>query len=95
MSTLWTFGDSMTFGHGCNDECHSNIKEDYLLYKKEGDNIWPNHLGKLLNSQPINLAKCGSGMRRLVRTSYDWINNNLDKLKDTTFIFEFFLNHAA
>mgnify|MGYP000197365352 CR=1 FL=1 len=60
MSTLWTFGDSMTFGHGCNDECHSNIKEDYLLYKKEGDNIWPNHLGKLLNYKVNNFGKNGA-----------------------------------
>ena len=30
MNTLWTFGDSMTFGHGCNETCHSNFKEEYL-----------------------------------------------------------------
>ena len=59
MNTLWTFGDSMTFGHGCNEACHSNFKEEYLLYKKEDDTIWPNHLGKLLNYKVNNLGKNG------------------------------------
>lgn len=56
-NTLWTFGDSFTFGHGCNESCTSNIKEDYLQYKKEGDDIWPNHLAKLLNCKVKNLGK--------------------------------------
>ena len=30
-NTLWTLGDSMTFGHGCNPNCTSNIKDEYLL----------------------------------------------------------------
>jgi len=59
MNTLWTFGDSMTFGHGCNELCVSETKEDYLSYKKEGDDIWSNHLGRLLNYDVKNLGKNG------------------------------------
>lgn len=46
-----------------------------------------NHNNKL-SRKLINEAKSGSGVRRLIRTSYDWINNNLDKLHKTIFIFE-------
>jgi hypothetical protein len=41
MNTLHTFGDSFTFGHGCVENC--SFKE-YYTYKKEDDDIWPNHL---------------------------------------------------
>jgi hypothetical protein len=57
---LWAFGDSMAFGHGCNELCNSNTKELYLPYKKDGDNIWSNHLGKLLNFDVKNLGKNGA-----------------------------------
>jgi hypothetical protein len=59
-NTLWAFGDSMTFGHGCNDDCNSNTRLNYLPYKKEGDNIWTNHLGKLLDYNVNNLGKNGA-----------------------------------
>jgi hypothetical protein len=90
---LVTNGSSITKGGGFENYQYRQGVRDF--YKSKGVEVpmqdectYTYHLGKLLNSQPINLAKCGSGMRRLVRTSYDWINNNLDKLKDTTFIFE-------
>ena len=82
MSTLWTFGDSMTFCHGCNDECHSNIKEDYLLYKKEGDNIWPNHLGKLLNYKVNNFGKNGASNDYI----FDSIIENFDLIKENDIV---------
>jgi hypothetical protein len=82
MSTLWTFGDSMTFGYGCNDECHSNIKEDYLLYKKEGDNIWPNHLGKLLNYKVNNFGKNGASNDYI----FDSIIENFDLIKENDIV---------
>jgi hypothetical protein len=57
MSTLWTFGDSYTFGHGC---IIDGPEPEYCInYKKEGDDIWPNHLGKMLNIDIKNLGKCG------------------------------------
>jgi len=59
-NTLWVFGDSMTFGHGCNVNCFSDIRLQYDLYKKEGDDIWPNHLAKLQNYNVNNFGKNGA-----------------------------------
>ena len=78
MSTLWTFGDSMTFGHGCNELCVSDTKEDYLPYKKEGDNIWANHLGKLLNYKVNNFGKNGASNDYI----FDSVINNFDEINE-------------
>jgi hypothetical protein len=53
MNTLWTFGDSFTYGTGCgiHDEYHKN-------YFKKGDKTWPIWLSELLN---VNLMNCGQG----------------------------------
>jgi hypothetical protein len=75
MGTLWTFGDSMTFGHGCNDNCVSETKIDYLPYKKDGDNIWTNHLGKLLNYKVNNLGKNGVSNDYIFDTIIDNFDN--------------------
>jgi hypothetical protein len=74
---LWTFGDSMTFGHGCNELCVSDTKEEYLPYKKEGDDIWPNHLGKLLNYEVKNFGRNGASNDYIfdsIIEKYDEIN---------------------
>jgi hypothetical protein len=76
-NTLWTFGDSMTFGHGCNVDCESNTKINYLPYKKEGDDIWSNHLSKLLNYDVINLGKNGASNDYI----FDCIIDNFDNIK--------------
>ena len=93
MKYLVTNGSSVTKGGGFENYQYRQDVRDF--YKSKGVDVpiqeectYTYHLSKLLNSQPINLAKCGSGMRRLVRTSYDWIYNNLDKIENTTFIFE-------
>jgi hypothetical protein len=53
MKTLWTFGDSFTYGNGCDvDDLY------YIDYFKNGDKIWPQWLSELLN---INLKNCGVG----------------------------------
>jgi hypothetical protein len=72
---LWTFGDSMTFGHGCNDKCVSETKEEYLPYKKEGDDIWSNHLGKLLDYEIKNLGKNGISNDYIFDTVIDNFDN--------------------
>jgi hypothetical protein len=78
MSTLWAFGDSMTFGHGCNELCHSETKEEYLPYKKEGDDVWVNHLGKLLDYEVKNLGKNGASNDYI----FDTIIDNFDNIKE-------------
>ena len=78
MGTLWAFGDSMTFGHGCNELCHSETKEEYLPYKKEGDDVWVNHLGKLLNHEVKNLGKNGASNDYI----FDTIIDNFDDIRE-------------
>jgi hypothetical protein len=76
-NTLWAFGDSMTFGHGCNVDCKSNTRLEYLPYKKEGDDIWSNHLSKLLNYDVINLGKNGASNDYIfgsIIDNFDYIN---------------------
>lgn len=58
MSTLWTFGDSQTYGYGCRPD--SPLIEYYKNYKKDGDDIWVNHLGKKLNCDIKNYGKYGA-----------------------------------
>ena len=52
MRTLWTFGDSFTFGHGCRPDGPTN--EYYYNYRSESDDVWPNLLGKMLNLEIKN-----------------------------------------
>jgi hypothetical protein len=78
MSILWAFGDSMTFGHGCNELCVSETKENYLPYKKEGDNIWTNHLGRLLNYEVKNLGRNGVSNDFI----FDTVLDNFDNIKE-------------
>lgn len=74
-NTLWAFGDSMTYGHGCNSECKSTTKLEYLPYKKDGDDIWANHLGKLLNYNVNNLGKNGASNDYIFDTIIDNFNH--------------------
>lgn len=77
MSTLWTFGDSMTFGHGCNSNCVSDTKIEYSKFKKDGDDIWVNHLSRLLNCEIRNLGKNGVSNDYI----FDTILDNFDNIK--------------
>jgi hypothetical protein len=82
MNTLWTFGDSFTFGHGCREDCNSYTVDDYYGYKKEGDDIWPNHLGNLLNCKVSNLGKNGVSNDYIL----DAIIDNFDFIKENDYI---------
>lgn len=75
MSTLWTFGDSFTFGHACRKDCHVKT---YYEYKKEGDDIWPNHLSRMLKYDVINLGKNGVSNDYI----FDSIIQNYDKISE-------------
>lgn len=82
MNTLWTFGDSFTFGFGCREDCPGHITNEYLKYKKEGDDIWPNHLGKLLNCNVKNLGKNAMSNDYI----FDKILENFDYIKENDFV---------
>ena len=61
MATLWTFGDSHTAGYGCLPDW-----EYYDVYKKEGDNIWPNHLSNYLKLKLQNKGENGCSNESIV-----------------------------
>lgn len=75
MNTLWTFGDSFTFGYACNELCTTKIQLDYLPYKKQGDDIWPNYLGKMLGYKVKNMGKNGVSNEYIFQTIIDNFNN--------------------
>jgi hypothetical protein len=77
MNTLWTFGDSYTFGHGCRPD--GPLTEYYNNYKKDGDDVWPNLLGELMNIKVKNFGKCGASNDFIIDSiidNYDDINEN-------------------
>lgn len=72
----------MTFGHGCNDDCVSETKIDYLPYKKDGDDIWSNHLGHLIDYQVKNLGKNGVSNDYI----FDTIIENFDSIQENDIV---------
>jgi len=73
MNTLWTFGDSFTFGHGCRPD--GPLSEYYNNYKSDGDDIWPNHLGETLGIKVKNFGKCGASNDFIIDSIIDNWNN--------------------
>jgi len=77
-STLWTFGDSNTAGHGCNPR-----DEYYEKYYKSGDNIWSVWLSEKLNVELKNLGKNGSSNDVII----DTIIEKWEEIKENDYIF--------
>ncbi len=75
MNTLWTFGDSFTFGRACREDC---FDKSYLEYRKQGDDIWPNHLSKMLQYEVKNLGKNGVSNDYI----FDSIIKNYDEIEE-------------
>jgi hypothetical protein len=75
MSTLWTFGDSQTYGHGCRP--NSAGDEYYNQYKEDGDDIWPVLLANKLNLNCKNMGIAGASNDTIVDTIID----NFNKIK--------------
>ncbi len=72
MNSIWCFGDSFTYGHGCRPEF------DYCQkYKKDKDDLWCNHLGNLLNMNVINNGVNGCSNDIII----DLIMNNYQKIE--------------
>jgi hypothetical protein len=80
MNTLWTFGDSFTFGHGCRLE--GPLTEYCSNYKKEDDDVWPNHLGNLLNTKVKNFGECGASNDFII----DSIIDNWDDISENDIV---------
>lgn len=58
MNTIWGFGDSFTFGHGCRPD--GPLVEYYNEYKKDGDKVWLEWLGEWKGMNTMNLGLCGA-----------------------------------
>ncbi len=80
MNTLWTFGDSFTFGHGCRVD--GPDPEYCYNYKTDSDDIWPNHLGNMLNLEVKNFGKCGASNDFII----DCIIDQFDFIKENDYV---------
>ncbi len=80
MNTLWAFGDSFTFGHGC--RLDGPLPEYCSEYKTEVDDVWPNHLGKMLNVDVNNFGKCGASNDFII----DCIIDQWNFIKENDFV---------
>jgi hypothetical protein len=91
MATLWTFGDSMTFGHGCVPNYEGD--EYYKKYKKSDDDlIWPVILANKLGYKLNNLGKCGASNDYIfdkIIDNYHSISENDIVIVNKTFILLF------
>lgn len=74
--TLWVFGDSFTFGNGCREDCPNN--QYFFNYKKEHDDIWPNHLAQLLGMSIKNFGKNGASNEYI----FDTIIQNFNQIQE-------------
>ena len=77
---LYTFGDSYTFGHGC--RLDGPLTEYYHNYKKDGEDIWPNLLAKMLNIEVKNFGKCGASNDFII----DCIIDQWDYIRENDFV---------
>jgi hypothetical protein len=79
MATLWTFGDSFTFGDGCRND--KGIRDGdfryYNEYKELDSDIWPNILGKTIGCKVKNIAKSGASNDYIL----DSIIDNFDMIE--------------
>lgn len=80
MNTLWTFGDSFTFGHGCRPD--GPVAEYYHNYKNNLGAPWPDLLGNLLNVKVMNFGRSGASNDFII----DSIIDNWDSFKKGDFI---------
>lgn len=81
MNKLWAFGDSFTFGHGCRPD--GPLTEYYYNYKKDGDNVWTNHLGNMLNVEVKNFGICGASNEIII----DTIIENCNFIGENDYVF--------
>lgn len=54
--------------------------------EKQNLNRFSKKLSEKLNCEEINLSKAGGSNDRIFRTTFDWIQENKEKVKDTLFI---------
>ncbi len=75
MNTIWGFGDSFTFGHGCRPD--GPLTEYYNEYRKEGDKVWIEWLGEWKGMKTENKGSCGVSNEYIL----DSVIDNYDSIK--------------
>ena len=91
IKNVYSNGSSLTAGGGLYE---LGIKNEYKrLYNIEWDNekdvTYPKYVADHFNLNLIHDAECGSGAPRLVRKTYEYIENvGIDKANETLFLFE-------
>lgn len=88
---LYANGSSITCGGGFEKD-----SETRKAYKQKGIEIpdtqlecsYPYLLSQLLGLECVMEAKSGGGIDRMIRTTWEWIFNNKDKVSETLFILE-------
>lgn len=79
----------LILANGCSWTDGGGLRPHWKTDDERKNLSWPAHLGRLFNSESINLGiGCGSN-DRILRTTYDWIfNTNKEKLKETVAVIQ-------
>jgi hypothetical protein len=91
---LYINGSSISAGGGFEEyKYRKDVRVAYMdkgiqLPKSQIECTYGFHIAEYFNLKLINDAKSGSGIDRLIRSTFDWILNNQDKVDNTLFIFE-------
>ena len=74
-------GCSFTLG-----SCMYDVETFIDQTEKREKNRFSKKLADKLNLEEINISTGGSSNDRIFRTTFDWIENNKEKVKDTLFV---------
>lgn len=91
---LYSNGSSLSAGGGFEPiNLRTEIREKYKekgidLPKTQLECSFPYLISKNLGLECINESTSGAGLDRMIRTTFDWIANNQDKLDKTIFLLE-------
>ena len=92
---LYSNGSSVSCGEGFEIDSPARKQygimttiENYQLPDTKIECSYPNMLAKQLGLECINEAKSGGGIDRMIRTTFEWIFQNKDKVNETLFLLE-------
>jgi hypothetical protein len=73
--------------NGCSYSAGANMYENQTnIQEKTGKNRFSKLLSNKLKCEEINLSKPGASNGRIFRTTFDWIQNNKEKVDNTLFV---------
>ena len=87
-NTMYFNGCSHTAGSGL-QSCDYHKEKFGLDWKNERFVNFPYHVSKYFNCDLVDDSQCGSGLPRLLRTTYEYINKvGIEEAKKTLFVFQ-------